>query len=126
MQEITLERAQELVKKAADSASKSGLKISAAVVDVAGRLVAFARQDGALPASVELSAVKAQSALLFGIPTKDMAAASVLIPAFSKPVAFIGGGVPLQKDGKVVGALGISGGMPDQDHELALGVAKSF
>lgn len=120
---LNLEYASKLVSRATADAQKTGLHVTAAVVDVAGRLVALQRMDGALPASSELAKVKAETALLFGMPTKDMAPASTLIPAFGKPVAFFGGGVPLKLGGEIVGALGIAGGMPDQDHELALAVS---
>ena len=126
MKELNFESASKLVHEAHAHAVKANLKVSAAVVDVAGRLVAFARMDGALPASSELARVKAETTLLFGMPTKFMESASALIPAFDRPVAFVGGGVPLTVEGRTVGALGIAGGMPDQDHELAAAVGQTF
>lgn len=126
MKELGLDLAAKLVQNALGEAKSRDVNVSVAVVDAAGRLVAFSRMDGALPASAELARVKAESTLLFGMPTQDMAAASALIPAFSRPVAFVGGGFPLRQKGTVVGALGVAGGMPDQDHELAAAVAKQL
>jgi len=123
---VTWEKAAKIVEEAQKAAKKTGGALSVAVVDQTGQLVSFARSDGALPASAELARVKAETSVLFTMPTKDLGAASALATALSRPTAFIGGGVPLLEGGKVVGGLGIAGGMPDQDHEIALAAAKVF
>ena len=120
---MTLEIGTRLVDAAVAGALKRQTAVSVAVVDAAGQLVSMKRMDGALPASAELCRVKAETVTLFGMPTRDLATASAISSALSRPVALFGGGVPLRADGQLVGALGVAGGMPDHDHEIAAAAA---
>jgi uncharacterized protein GlcG (DUF336 family) len=126
MKLMTLESANRIIETAQKGAARAGGKISVAVVDGTGQLVAFSRADGALPASAELARVKAETAFLFAMATKDLAAASALATALARPVAFFGGGIPLIVEGRPAGAVGVAGGMPDQDHEVAAAAAEAF
>lgn len=96
--------------------------VSIAIVDAGGHLLALKRMDGASVASAELCRVKAETACIFNTASKDLAEASILAPALSRPVALFGGGVPIRKGGELLGAIGVAGGHPDQDHALAAGV----
>jgi uncharacterized protein GlcG (DUF336 family) len=108
-----------------------GAAFTITVVDAGGFLVAAHRMDGAALASIELSASKATTALLFAQPTRDLVdAVQPGAPLFGMdaatrtPLAFMPGGVPLtDADGTVIGAVGAGGGTPDEDHEVAAAAA---
>lgn len=111
--------------KAAEIASPS----SVAVIDQGRELLAFARMDGALLASPAISQAKAYTARSLNCDTRDVeGAAQPGAPLFGLQTAHLavgrtlvtfGGGVLISSDGEVVGAIGVAGGSPDQDHEIA-------
>jgi len=115
-------------KKAAASAlaeaRKNGWTMAAAVVDTGGHLVYFEKMDGTQTGSVAVAISKARSAALFTRPTKafqDVLAGGgdglrMLGLEGAVPVE---GGVPLLMDGKIVGAIGLSGGASSQDGQCA-------
>ena len=82
---------------------------------------------GAALASVESSQAKARASVLFGAPTKDLAGAVQpgapmfgIESGFRDTLAFVGGGVPVtDSEGRLIGAIGVGGGYPDQDNEIA-------
>jgi uncharacterized protein GlcG (DUF336 family) len=95
-----------------------------AVVGPAGELVYFEKMDGTQLASTELSQGKARTAVLFRLPSKafaDQYAAgnSVFMTWPEKPVASEGG-VPIILNGKIIGAIGASGGTGQQDGIAAM------
>jgi glc operon protein GlcG len=98
-----------------------------AVVDDGAHLLAFARMDGAKPASIAISLVKARAAAMRRGPTGPaMTADHVNVPvalglavAASTHQTPIRGGIPLVVDDQVIGAIGVSGGTEDQDFEVA-------
>ncbi len=108
-----------------------GVPFTITVIDAGGFLVAAHRMDGAALASIETSASKATTALLFARSTRDLVAAVqpgaalfTIQTATRAPLAFVPGGVPLtDSDGTVIGAVGAGGGTPDQDHEVAAAAA---
>jgi uncharacterized protein GlcG (DUF336 family) len=108
-----------------------GLPFTITVVDAGTDLVAASRMDGAVLGSIEASAAKARPAVLFGQQTKELNAAVQpgttmfsIQGAIGGPVIFVAGGIPLIDDrGLVIGAVGVSGGSPDQDHQVAIAVA---
>jgi glc operon protein GlcG len=118
----------ETAKKAATAAlmeaRKNGWTMAAAVVDPAGDLVYFEKLDGTQAASVTIAVDKARSAARFKRPTKalqDTLAAGgdglrVLRLDGAIPVE---GGVPILVDGKIIGAIGLSGGTSPQDGQCA-------
>ena len=95
-----------------------------AVTDSGGNLVAFLRMDGALLASIAVSEHKARAAVKFRRPTK------VLEDAVQKSdykyvlsvddVIATRGGIPLIEDGKIIGAIGCSGGTGSQDEAVCM------
>jgi glc operon protein GlcG len=104
-----------------------GVAISAAVVDPSMNLVAFAKADGATPHSVYSSRAKANTAASTRRPTGSMNddLALALPLATSLKLTNITGGSPLTVDGAVIGAIGIAGGTPAQDAQIAAAVASA-
>lgn len=104
------------------AAADKGLKLSIAVMDNAGHLVAFQRADGAAVTSAEAALRKARTAAQLGVPSKvfqdllENGATSLLALEFLTPMQ---GGVPLVVDGAVVGGIGCSGGSGDDDEAVA-------
>jgi len=118
----------EFAKKAATAAlaeaRKNNWTMAAAVVDPAGDLVYFEKVDGTQAASVDIAIDKARSAARFKRPTKALqdvlAAGGVGLRMLALQGAVpVDGGVPLLMDGKIVGAIGLSGGTSDQDGQCA-------
>jgi uncharacterized protein GlcG (DUF336 family) len=118
----------ETAKKAAAAAlaeaRKNSWTMAAAIVDTAGDLVYFEKVDGTQAASTVIAVDKARSAVRFKRPTKalqDVLAAGgeglrMLALQGAVPVE---GGLPLIMDGKIVGAIGLSGGTSPQDGQCA-------
>jgi glc operon protein GlcG len=121
---INLETAKRVAAPALAEARKSQLTMVVAIVDTAGDLVYFERMDDTQVGSVEVALSKARSAARFKRPTKafqDALAAGgegLRILALQGAVP-VDGGVPLVIDGKIVGAIGVSGGTSAQDGQVA-------
>jgi len=121
---VTLENAKKAAAPAAAEARKNGWLMAVAIVDPAGNLVYFEKMDGTQIGSVTVAIDKARSAALFKRPTKafqDTLAAGgdglrILKIQGAVPVE---GGVPLVADGRIVGAIGVSGGSSQQDGQCA-------
>jgi uncharacterized protein GlcG (DUF336 family) len=118
----------EVAKKAAAAAlaeaRKNNWTMAAAVVDTAGDLVFFEKVDGTQAASTLIAMDKARSAVRFKRPTKELqdtlAAGGVGLRMLALQGAVpVEGGIPLVMDGKVVGAIGLSGGTSVQDGQCA-------
>jgi glc operon protein GlcG len=122
---ITLETALAVVRRAFAEAEKRGVQASAAVVDPDMNLIVFAKADGATPHSVYSSRSKANTAASTRRPTAWMGTDLALsIPlATELKLTNIKGGYPLNVDGAVSGAIGVAGGTPDQDAEIAAAAA---
>ncbi len=124
---LTLEGARAVLAAAQRRAEEIRVPMDVAVVDDGGHLLAFERMDGAKPASITISLVKAQAAALRRAPTGPaMAGDQVNLPtalglAIANPAQQtpIRGGVPLIVDGQVIGAVGASAGTEDQDLDVA-------
>jgi uncharacterized protein GlcG (DUF336 family) len=116
---ITLKRAQAAVQAALDEASKRGWEMNVTVVGPSGDLVAFVRMDNAQLASVPIAQHKARAAALFRRPThllEDAVQKSDAKYMLSLDgVIASRGGIPLIEDGKLIGAIGCSGGTGSQD-----------
>jgi uncharacterized protein GlcG (DUF336 family) len=120
--EVALEQAEALIAAARSEAKRLGVAMSIAVVDEGGNLKAFCRMDGAELAGVDLARDKAYTALTNSIPTHELAKLAtpggplygIHACAGGRYVIF-GGGIPLAKDGRIVGAIGVSGGEVEQD-----------
>lgn len=119
---IGLDRAQAVVAAVTAEAQKHNWKMNVAVVDSGGNLIAFARMDGAQLASVSIAEHKARAAATFRRETKlfESGMQSGLVYQLSLD-GVIGsrGGIPLVDDGKLIGAVGASGGTGSQDEITA-------
>jgi uncharacterized protein GlcG (DUF336 family) len=121
---ITLDQARKAVAAGEAEARKNGWPMAIAVVDTAGQLVYFQKLDQTQVASVAVSQDKAVSAAIYRRPTKafqDVVAgggAGLRILQLRGAVA-VEGGLPISIDGKVVGAIGVSGGSSEQDGQVA-------
>ena len=115
---ISLARAQGAIAAAVAEAEKHGWALNVAIVDSGANLVAFGRMDGAQLGSIAVSEHKARTAVKFRRPTKVFEAA---IQKGDTRVLTIDdvmgsrGGIPLVEDGKLIGAIGCSGGTGSQD-----------
>lgn len=123
---MTLTTAQATIEAARKKAEKLGVKMNIAVVDEGANLIAFLRMDGAWLGSIAIAQDKAYTSRAFDVATRELAAKSQPgKPLFGigethhGRVIIFGGGVPLKVGDVVVGAVGVSGGTPDQDHEVA-------
>ena len=130
---LTLAAARRVMAAAEAAAREMKVAMSVAVVDSGDQLVAFARMDGADLVSVGLSRDKAFSALVNRMPTRDLA------PLVQPGAEFYGydslaggrmvvfaGGMPLLRDGVLVGAIGVSGGSSDEDQRAADAAVAAF
>ena len=123
--------ARRVIDAAGEEAVRQGISVSVAVVDDGGNLKAFVRMDGAELAGIDLARDKAYTSVANSIATHDLAPLAqpggdlfgIHANAGGRYVIF-GGGVPLRRDGRIVGAVGVSGGTSDQDVTCAMaGVA---
>ncbi len=129
MSTLTLEAGQAALQAALAKAREIGSPSSVAVLDSGRELLAFARMDGALLASAEISQAKAYTARSLNCATKDVDVATqpggplfglqTSHLAAGRSLVTFGGGTPITLDGAIVGAIGVAGGSPDQDHEIA-------
>jgi len=116
---VTLEHANALIAAAVGEARKHDWKLNVAVVDTGGNLVAFQRMDGAQLASIAISQHKARTAALFRRETKVFESAvqnngQTYVMTLDGVIASRGG-LPLIAGGKLIGAIGCSGGTGSQD-----------
>jgi glc operon protein GlcG len=116
---IGLERAKEVLAAAEAEAKKRNWKMNIAVVDTHGELVHFARMDGAQLASVPISIGKARTAARFRRETRAFYNAFETghgyVSTLDPTLVASPGGFPLVEGGKLIGAIGCSGGTGDQD-----------
>jgi uncharacterized protein GlcG (DUF336 family) len=130
---ITLEDARRVIAAAEAKAHDIGQPMNIAVVDGGGNLVAHVRMDNAWIGSVDIAINKAWTARAFDISTKELAELSQSGDQFfgihasnRGRVMIFAGGVPLKREGKVVGAIGVSGGMGKQDQAVAEAGERAF
>jgi uncharacterized protein GlcG (DUF336 family) len=123
---IHLEDARRIIVAAEKKAAEIGQPMNIAVADTGGNLVAFVRMDNAWMGSIDIAINKAFTARAFDISTKELAKLSQPGEQFfgihvsnHGRVMIFAGGVPLKRDGKVVGAIGVSGGTGAQDQVVA-------
>src|SRR3954447_2788923 len=120
---ISLDRAQKAIQAAVSEAKKRNWKMNVAVADSGGNLVAFQRMDGAMLASIQIAIHKAKAAATFRRETKVFEN-GIQLMHLNYLLAFDGviasrGGIPLIEDGKIVGAIGCSGGTDSQDEVVS-------
>lgn len=119
---VTLDEAKRIVAAAEAEARRQGFTMAIAVVEPSGALVAFEKMDGTQYGSIEVAQGKARTAALFRRPSKAfgdaLAQGRTGVLSFEGVVA-VEGGVPILRDGHIVGAVGASGGSSEQDGEVA-------
>ena len=130
---VTLADARRIIAAAEAKAVDIGQPMNIAVVDAGGNLVAHVRMDDAWVGSIDISIKKAWTARAFDIETGDLAKQSQSGDQFfgihvsnGGKVMIFAGGIPLKLDGKVVGGVGVSGGVGKQDQAVAEAGAKAL
>lgn len=131
---VTLNDARRVIAAAEKKAAEVGQPMNIAVADGGGNLVAHVRMDKAWLGSIDISIKKAYTARAFDIATKDLADHSQSGGQFfgihasnNGRIMIFAGGVPLKnKNGEIVGAIGVSGGSGEQDHAVAVAGAAAF
>ncbi|MDZ4141473.1 MAG: heme-binding protein [Methylotenera sp.] len=131
--DITLEQALSVVSAAREKAVKQGTLLDIAVVDAGANLKAFVRIDGAFLGSIDLAIKKARTSRLFNMPTGTLGELSqpgkplYNIEGSNGGLVSFPGGVPLKdKNGNIVGAIGVSGDSVENDLEVALAGAAAL
>ena len=121
---ISLEQAKKVLAGAEAEARKNNWNMVIAVLDSGGHLVMLERLDGAQLGSIDVAKEKAYSAVLFRRPTKvfqDLVAqggANLRLLRLSG-ASVLEGGIPILVDGRIVGAVGVSGAASEQDAQVA-------
>lgn len=124
--DLSLEQAKAAVEAAAVKAKSINCKMNIAVVDVGGNLKGFARMDGAWLGSIDISIKKAKTARYFDMPTGELGKLSqpggslYQIEVSNQGLITFPGGVPIKlADGTIIGAIGVSGSLVENDHACA-------
>ena len=130
---VSLAEARMIIAAGESQAEALGVPYNLAVVDAGGNLVSHVRMDGAWLGSIDISIHKAWTARAFDMATEDLAKmAQSGKPLFGinstnhEKVVIFAGGVPLKRDGAVIGAVGASGGTVDQDQKVAEAALKGL
>jgi uncharacterized protein GlcG (DUF336 family) len=119
---ISLPAARRIAEAAEAAARERGFSMAFAIVDPSGGLVLFHKMDGTQNGSVEVAIAKARTSALFRRPTRafsDSVAAGRTAVLSLPGVVAVEGGVPIMVDGRVTGAIGVSGASSEQDGEIA-------
>jgi uncharacterized protein GlcG (DUF336 family) len=121
---ISGDAAKKIAAAALAEARKNNWRMAAAIVDPSGELVYFEKVDGTQAASTDIAIDKARSSARFKRPTKAFQDALALGGVEMRYLGLRGvvpaeGGVPIVMDGKLVGAIGVSGGTGAQDERCA-------
>jgi len=130
---INLEQAEAAIKAAKDKAREMGVKMNIAVVDGGANLVAFGRMDGAWLGSVDIAIKKAKTARFFDMNTGEIGKLSqpggslYNIEHSNLGLITFPGGIPIKNsNGEIIGAIGVSGSIVEDDHAVAEAGIKSI
>jgi len=130
--DISLEQAQKAVRAALAKSRELGLKMDIAVVDAGANLKAFVRMDGAWLGSIDIALKKARTARYFDMDTGVIGGLSqpggplFNIEHSNNGLITFPGGIPIKNaNGKVIGAIGVSGSSVENDHTVALAGANA-
>ena len=130
---LNLIDARRIIAAATKEAEKIKQPMNIAVVDAGGNLLAFERMEKAWMGSINISINKAWTSRAFDIETKALGELSQPDDQFygihasnGGKVMIFAGGVPLKRDGQVVGAIGVSGGLGKQDQAVAEAGAEAY
>lgn len=133
MSKITLDLAKKIIAGAEEEAKKIGVSMVISVVDEGGNLIATHRMDDAWLASIDIAQNKAWTSVALKMPSAHLADATVpaaelygLNTTNSGRLVVFGGGIPLVSDGKVVGAVGVSGSTVPHDVQVAEAAVQVF
>lgn len=119
---ITLEAAKKMVAAGEAEALKNGWNVAIAIVDASGALILFQKLDETQPGSIAVCQGKARAAALFKRPSKvleDMIIGGKTSFLAVEGIVPIQGGLPVVVEGKVIGAIGVSGVTSAQDEQIA-------
>ena len=126
---IDLATAHKAIEAAEAAATAASARVSIAVVDANGDLVEFRRMDGSTGNAVTSAQGKARTSVMFGLPSKAVAdaaaagtplSASLIVATPAQQAMQVQqGGIPIVKDGKVAGAIGVGGSTPQNDEMFA-------
>ena len=120
---ITLKAAKKTAAAGEAEARKNGWNVAITIVDAHGDLIMFQKLDETQPGSIAVSPGKARTSALFKRPTKvmeEMIAGGKTAFLAIDGIVPIQGGLPVVADGKVIGAVGVSGVMSAQDEQVAM------
>ncbi|MFD0717359.1 heme-binding protein [Paenibacillus sp. GCM10027626] len=133
MAKLSLEMAKHLLAVAEQKARQMGIASNIAIVDDGGNLIAFVRMDNARIAGISISQDKAWTSVSMQMPTANLTqAAQPGGPSFGVNttnhgrIVILGGGIPLIKGDRIVGAIGVSGGTSVQDTEVSNSAVQAF
>lgn len=133
MTDMTSALAEKAIQAARAKAREIGIPISVAIVDAGRNLVAFLREDDALLGTIEAAQAKAYTARTVNMKTSDLA--PLVQPgqplygldySHRQPWAAFGGGSPIARNGRILGAVGVSGGAVEQDQLIADAVSAAL
>jgi uncharacterized protein GlcG (DUF336 family) len=133
MSTVKLEDARRVISAAENKAREIGQPMNIAVADEGGNIVAHIRMDEAWIGSIDVAMKKAYTSRAFDIETRDLAKHAQSGGQFfgihvsnNGRIMIFAGGIPLRRGGKVMGAIGVSGGSGDQDQTVAEAGAAAF
>ncbi|QKY69887.1 heme-binding protein [Lentibacillus sp. CBA3610] len=133
MSKVNLELAKQLIDGAEKESQKIGVNMVITVLDEGGNLIATHRMDDAWLASIDIAQNKAWTSVALKMSTSSLAEATVpkaelygLNTTNNGRIVVFGGGIPLIQDGKVVGAVGVSGSSVDHDCQVAQAAVDVF
>ncbi len=131
--DITLDQALAVIGAARQKAEEQGTLMDIAVVDAGANLKAFVRMDDAFLGSIDIAIKKAKTARFFNMPTGDLGKLAqpgepLYNIEFSNGglITFPGGLLLKNKDGAIIGAIGVSGSSVEDDHEVASAGAEAL
>lgn len=133
MEKLSLDTAKKLIEAAQQEAENLGVAMVISIVDDGGNLVAVHRMDDAWLASIDIAQNKAWTSVALKMPTSALEEATIpkaelygLNTTNNGRLVIFGGGFPLLKDGKVVGAVGASGSAVANDVKVAQAAVDAF
>ena len=132
-QSLDLADARRIIAAGERKAVEMGIPYNIAVADAGGDLIAHVRMDGAWLGSIEIAINKAWTARAFDMPTDDLSHVAQsgqqgfgINTTNDSRVVIFGGGIPVKRDGVIIGAVGASGGSVKQDVEVAEAAIAGF
>ena len=131
--DITVEQATTILQAAQELATSQEILVNIAIVDAGANLKGFLRMDGSYLGSIDVAIKKAKTARYFNCPTGELGKIAqpggdiYHIEYSNDGLITFPGGVPIKnKAGIIIGAIGISGGTIEQDHQIASEAAESI